>query len=67
MPNLKADASGRAEFEYRVSGLSLGNGAANDAVGRSVIVHRDADDFQSQPAGNAGPRIACGVIRRLAE
>lgn len=67
MPNLKADASGRAEFEYRVEGISLGSGAANDALGRSVIVHRDADDFQSQPAGNAGPRIACGVIRRLAE
>jgi Cu-Zn family superoxide dismutase len=31
-------------------------------VGRSLVVHRDRDDYVSQPAGNAGPRIACGVI-----
>ena len=33
-------------------------------LGRTVIVHRDPDDFHSQPSGNAGEKIACGVIRR---
>ena len=36
-----------------------------DIVGRTVVVHDGADDFTSQPAGNAGSKIACGVIRRV--
>ena len=35
-----------------------------DIVGRTVVIHSDPDDFHSQPAGNAGSKIACGVIRR---
>lgn len=35
----------------------------HDVIGRSVVVHRDPDDFTSQPAGNSGPRLACGVIQ----
>jgi Cu-Zn family superoxide dismutase len=31
-------------------------------IGRSVVIHRDPDDYASQPAGNSGPRLACGVI-----
>ena len=34
----------------------------NALIGRGVIVHGKADDLKSQPAGNAGPRIGCGVI-----
>ena len=41
--------------------LTVGAGAAN-VVGRSVIVHRDPDDYTSQPAGNSGPRLSCGLI-----
>lgn len=33
-----------------------------DAVGRSVIIHQNPDDYRTQPAGNAGKRLACGVI-----
>jgi len=33
-------------------------------IGKAVVVHRDPDDYKSQPAGNSGPRIACGVILR---
>jgi Cu-Zn family superoxide dismutase len=43
--------------------VSIGSGAA-DIVGKGLIVHRDPDDYASQPAGNAGPRIACAVIRK---
>lgn len=34
-----------------------------DILGRTVVIHSDPDDFHSQPAGNAGKKIACGVIR----
>lgn len=35
-----------------------------DIIGRTVVIHSDPDDFHSQPAGNAGTKIACGVIRK---
>lgn len=38
--------------------------ALTDVIGRTVIVHAGPDDFTSQPAGNAGAKIACGLIRR---
>jgi superoxide dismutase, Cu-Zn family len=60
MGNLTADASGNAHLELTLSGASVA-GMANPIIGRSVIVHAKADDF-SQPVGNAGARIGCGVI-----
>jgi Cu-Zn family superoxide dismutase len=47
-----------------VHSISLTEGAANNVVGRALVVHRDRDDFTSQPAGNSGPRIACALITR---
>ena len=35
----------------------------SDIIGRTVVIHRDPDDFKTQPSGNAGKKIACGVIR----
>jgi superoxide dismutase, Cu-Zn family len=63
MPNLKADSYGNASATFDVPGLTIGGGAA-DIVGKGLIVHRDPDDYKSQPAGNAGPRLACAVIQR---
>ena len=60
MPNLLANAAGEARFSGEISGLSLGG--ATGVVGRSVVIHADPDDYKSQPAGNSGKRIACGVI-----
>ncbi len=37
----------------------------NDVIGRTVVIHSEPDDFHSQPAGNAGKKIACGVIRKV--
>lgn len=61
--NLVADAQGVARVDAHFSGVSLGGGNANDIAGRALIVHANADDYSSQPAGNAGARVACGLIR----
>ena len=61
MPNLRADASGTARVTWETDLLSVGSGSA-DVIGRSVVIHRDPDDYASQPAGNSGPRLSCGVI-----
>ena len=60
--NLVADSQGVARVNAHFSGVSLGGGSANDIAGRALIVHANADDYSSQPAGNAGARVACGVI-----
>ncbi len=61
--NIVADAKRVARIDAHVSGVTLGGGAANDIAGRAVIVHAAADDYTSQPTGNAGARVACGVIK----
>ena len=64
LPSLVADAGGVAKFSVDVHAISLTEGATNNVVGRAVVVHRDRDDFTTQPAGNSGPRVACGIITR---
>lgn len=61
--SLTADASGVAKFSFEASGIAVGAGTT-DVVGRGLIVHRDPDDYTTQPNGNSGPRIACAVISR---
>jgi Cu-Zn family superoxide dismutase len=63
LPSLKADARGVATFSFESTSLKVGAGMT-DVVGHGLIVHRDPDDFTTQPTGNAGARIACGVITR---
>lgn len=63
MDNLQANAEGVAHVDVHLRGVTLGGGAANDIAGRALVVHAGADDYHSQPAGNAGARVACGVIR----
>ncbi|RYF82824.1 MAG: superoxide dismutase family protein [Comamonadaceae bacterium] len=64
LPSLMADAQGNARFRVDVHSASLNDGAANNVVGRALVVHRDRDDYTSQPAGNSGPRVSCAVITR---
>ena len=64
LPSLMAGADGTARFSVEVHSISLADGAANNVVGRALVVHRDRDDFTTQPAGNSGPRIACAVITK---
>jgi Cu-Zn family superoxide dismutase len=58
--NITADKSGHASYDRVDSHLSL-NGPYS-IVGRAIIIHAGEDDFVSQPTGNAGARVACGVI-----
>lgn len=62
MPNIKSDANGNAVYSAKLSGFAVNNGPTG-ILGKSVVVHRDPDDYKSQPAGNSGPRIACGLIK----
>lgn len=62
MPNLDVAADGSAAVDQVLAGLEIASAGANDIVGRAVIVHAQADDYATQPTGNAGGRIACGVI-----
>lgn len=63
LPALKTDANGVVELRVQLPGLGIGSGAA-DIAGRGLIVHADPDDYKTQPTGNSGARIACGVIVR---
>lgn len=62
MANIKADAKGAASVDMHIKGLTLGDGGASDVLNKALIVHADPDDYTTDPAGNAGARIACGVI-----
>ncbi|MCL2178949.1 MAG: superoxide dismutase family protein [Proteobacteria bacterium] len=61
LPSLEADADGNAKLDVVLTSIELTG--ENGIVGRSLIVHADADDYVSQPTGNAGARVACAVIQ----
>ena len=62
LPSLKANKAGRGNVQVELDGISLRPGAAS-IIGRGVVVHAGPDDYKTQPHGNAGARIACGVIQ----
>ena len=67
MPNLYVPQSGELSVEVVNSAISLEQGKPNsvfDNDGSSLVVHAKADDYKTDPAGNAGDRIACGVIQQ---
>jgi superoxide dismutase, Cu-Zn family len=63
LPALAANQQGRAKVQADVDMITLGSGSGS-VLGRALVVHADPDDYKTQPAGNSGARIACGVIRR---
>lgn len=64
LPNLQVDASGNARLTVPLDGAAdrvLAN--IFDADGTAIVVHADADDYRTDPTGNAGDRIACGAMQ----
>ena len=64
-PNLVANSAGTATLSFTTDRVTLTSGSISlfDANGSSVVIHAAADDQVSQPSGNSGGRIACGVIQ----
>jgi Cu-Zn family superoxide dismutase len=68
MPNGYAAHDGTLEASFITNAFNLGNGKKSifDHDGASIVVHAKADDYMTQPSGNSGDRVACGVIVRTA-
>jgi Cu-Zn family superoxide dismutase len=65
LPNLTVGADGRGVVAFDLSGASLtraGTAVLLDADGAAIVVHAQADDYRTDPSGNSGARIACGVL-----
>jgi Cu-Zn family superoxide dismutase len=64
LPNIHVGTDGKLTFEVLASQVTLGKGQNSifDDDGSSLVIHEKPDDYKSDPAGEAGPRIACGVI-----
>jgi len=60
--NLTAGKDGKASKTFVMKGITLADGPTS-IVGKGFIIHEKADDFKTQPTGNAGSRVACGVIQ----
>jgi Cu-Zn family superoxide dismutase len=70
LPNLVVPESGRVRLELLIPGATLAGDDASallDADGSAFVVHAGPDDYRTNPAGDAGDRIACGVVARAPE
>lgn len=65
LPNIVVRADGRGSIDARIDSASLRDGTNPifDADGSALLIHAAADDYRTDPSGNSGARIACGVIR----
>jgi superoxide dismutase, Cu-Zn family len=60
--NLSVDADGTGRLTLRSETWTVGDGGDHDVVGKAIVIHANEDDLTSQPSGNSGGRIGCGVI-----
>lgn len=65
MPNMTVGADGTGELKTVIKGAMLSGGSEPllDADGAAVVIHAAADDYKTDPTGNAGGRLACGVVK----
>ncbi|MEO6818131.1 MAG: superoxide dismutase family protein [Ginsengibacter sp.] len=61
--NVTLDANGKGHMDLETNLWTLGGDSTSNIMGRAIIVHGGMDDFKTQPTGNAGSRIGCGVIQ----
>ena len=61
--NLNFGADGVARFSYVVGDISVSSSNPDGIIGRAVVIHAAADDLKTDPTGNSGGRVACGVIK----
>lgn len=61
--NVQLDGNGKGSLTVETDLWSIGGGANKNILGKAVIVHSGVDDYTTQPTGNAGSRIGCGVIK----
>jgi len=66
LANLNVEKNGKASASFLISGVTLGDGANSlfHEGGTSLVIHAKADDLKSDPSGNSGDRIACGVVEK---
>ena len=62
--NLSVEPNGKGTLTLETTKWAAGSAGVNDVIGHAIVVHGGVDDFKTQPAGNAGPRIGCGVIAK---
>ena len=60
MPPLMTDGGGYAWMAFYTKRITM-----SEVIGRTVVIHSNPDDFHSQPSGNSGKKIACGVIKQM--
>lgn len=65
--NIQLDGSGNGSVQISSDRWSIGGDAKTDILNKTLIVHSGVDDYKSQPSGNSGERIGCGVIQRGAQ
>ncbi|WP_102692107.1 superoxide dismutase family protein [Rummeliibacillus pycnus] len=67
LPNIKVENDGTVDVQFTTKVFSLKTGVENslfDSNGSAFIIHADKDDYKTDPSGNSGARIACGVIEK---
>lgn len=62
MVNIHSNGEGTAQVDATAAGTTLHGDAGTDIMGKAIVVHESADDYTTQPSGNSGKRVACGVI-----
>ncbi len=62
MVNIRSNGEGVAQVDTTAAGTSLHGDPNTDVMGKAIVVHESPDDYTTQPSGNSGKRIACGVI-----
>jgi superoxide dismutase, Cu-Zn family len=62
MVNIRSNSEGIAQVDTTAAGTTLHGDPTTDVMGKAIVVHESPDDYTTQPSGNSGKRVACGVI-----